>query len=80
MIIWDEIRYVPDINTAHVLDGHINTCDSCEKWGEECESCNVSVPVTCDIHQRKVTMAQMTICGVPVGLPYELSAESKDKE
>lgn len=77
MIKWDEIRYVPDVNTAHVSDGYINICDSCEKWGETCETCNVSVPITCDIHPRKITMAQMAICGVPVGSPYELSAESE---
>ena len=41
-----------------------------------CETCNVSVPITCEIHPQKVTMTQMTICGVPVGLPYELSVES----
>lgn len=80
MIMWNETRLLPDINTTHVLDGCENTCESCEEWGEKCETCNVSVPIVCDsgLHAEQVTMAQMTICGIPVGSPYEVSRDRKE--
>lgn len=78
MIRWKETRVAPDIDTAHVLDGCENTCETCEDWGEKCETCNVSVPIVCDLHSEQITMEQMTICGIPVGSPYEVSADSEE--
>lgn len=73
MITWKEKRLVPKIETVHIADGYDNTCESCEEWGEKCEFCNVFVPLTSDYEVKEVTMAQMTICGIPVGTPYEVN-------
>lgn len=73
MITWKEKRLVPKIETVHIADGYDNPCESCEEWGEKCEFCNVFVPLTSDYEVKEVTMAQMTICGIPVGTPYEVS-------
>ena len=72
MIFWNETRLVPDVKNTHVLDGCENVCEKCEDWGEKCETCDISVPIVCDsgLHTEQVTMAQMTICGIPVGNPY----------
>ena len=78
MICWKETRVVPDMNTAHVIEGSEDICSDCEEWGEKCETCNVGVPITCDLHFEQVTMAQMTICGIPVGNPYEVAADSEE--
>ena len=34
MITWKEYRLVPIIETAHVLDGCDNHCETCESCGE----------------------------------------------
>lgn len=80
MLVWDELKCVPDIETAHVLEGYEDVCSDCEDWGEKCETCDASVPITCDLHFKKVKMAQMTICGIPVDTPYEIKEESEVKE
>jgi hypothetical protein len=72
MITWKEQRLVPIIETARVLDDCENVCETCENFGELCESCNASVPITCDYEFKEVTMCQLTICGIPVGCPYEV--------
>lgn len=72
MITWKEYRLVPIIDTAHVVDGFDNPCDTCENWGDACESCDAFVPITSDYEFKEVTMGQMLICGVPVGSPYEV--------
>ncbi len=80
MKTWKEVRMVPDIGSAHVLDGHVDLCSSCTKLDnindedadDICEHCDVSVPITCDIHPQVVTMTTMTICGIPVGEPYQV--------
>ena len=61
------------METAHVLEDYDNPCETCENWGYKCESCNVSVPITCDFEIEEVTMCQMTMCGIPIGTPYELT-------
>lgn len=45
--------------------------ETCGDWGEKCELCDTCVPLTCNFEIKEVTMKQMTICGVPVGIPYE---------
>ena len=73
MITWKEQRLVPIIDTTRVVDGYDNPCETCEDWGYKCESCNVCVPITCDFEIKEVTMCQMTMCGIPVGRPYEVN-------
>ena len=73
MITWKERRLVPIIDTTHVVEGYDNPCETCENWGDKCESCNVSVPITCDFEIKEATMCQMTMCGIPIGTPYELT-------
>ena len=70
MLIWEELKLVPDINSAVIVGENI--CNTCEKWGEACETCDVSVPIICDFHYEKVKMAQVTIYGISVGEPYEI--------
>ena len=72
MITWKEQRLVPIMETAHILDGYDNPCETCEHWGYKCESCGVSVPITCDFEVKEVTMRQMLICGIPTGRPWEV--------
>ena len=74
MIEWREKRIVPKIETVHVLDGYDNPCESCEEWGRKCEFCNAFVPLTSDYEIKEVMMTQMTICGIPVGTPYEVDS------
>ena len=33
MITWKEQRLVPIIETAHILEGYDNPCETCEDWG-----------------------------------------------
>lgn len=73
MITWKEKRLVPKIEMVHIVDGYDNPCEYCEECGEKCEFCDVSVPITSDYEIKEVTMAQMTICGIPVGTPYEVN-------
>ena len=73
MITWKEKRVVPKIETVHILDGYDNPCESCEDWGEKCEFCTVSIPITSEYIIKEATMAQMTMCGIPIGSPYEVS-------
>lgn len=75
MINWKEQYLVPDMDSVHVKDGYENVCENCEKWGSACERCNVSVPLVADrmvVKERE--MAVMTICGIPVGTPYEVGS------
>lgn len=73
MITWKEQRLVPIVETTRVLEGHDNPCETCENWGYQCESCNVSVPITCDFEIKEVTMRQLLMCGIPVGRPHEVN-------
>lgn len=72
MLVWNELRCVPDLEKSHIAEGYDNICSDCDEWGEKCESCAVSVPIECDVHFKEVKMAQMTICGIPVDTPYEI--------
>lgn len=74
MIEWREKRIIPKIETVHILDGYDNPCESCEEWRRKCEFCNAFVPLTSDYEVKEVTMAKMTICGIPVGTPYEVDS------
>lgn len=80
MLVWTKLKCVPDIETAHVIEGYEDICSDCDEWGEKCETCNVSIPIACDLHFEEVKMAQMTICGIPVDMPYEIKEESEDEE
>ena len=71
-MIWKEKRLKPKIETTKVKDGYENICETCEDWGEKCESCNVSVPVETEFEEVEVTMAQFSIYGIPTGSPYEI--------
>ena len=73
MITWKERRIVPKIETVHIIDGYNNLCEFCEDWGEKCELCDVCVPLTSDYEIKEVTMAQMTMYGIPIGTPYEVN-------
>jgi hypothetical protein len=75
MITWKEKYLVPNIETTHVVDGYEDICGNCEKWGEACESCDISVPITTDefIVEEK-TMTILTCCGIPIGHPYEVKS------
>lgn len=73
MIEWKEKRLVPKDGATHVKEGYDNPCETCEQWGEACESCDVSVPLVVDEYEEiEITMRQMTLCGIPVGYPYEV--------
>lgn len=71
--MWKENRLYPKLETATISDGYEDICDKCENWGEACESCNVSIPIECEMGIEEITMDIMTICGIPVGFPYEIS-------
>ena len=71
MIAWKEYRLIPIIESTHVVDGYDNPCETCENWGEACESCDVCVPITCDFEVKEVIMRQFLMCGIPVGIPWE---------
>lgn len=73
MIKWKEKRVIPKIETVHIVDGYDNPCESCEEWGEKCEFCDVSVPLTSDYEIKEVTMVQMIMYGIPIGSPYEVN-------
>lgn len=73
MITWKEQRLVSIVETSHVVEGYNNLCETCEDWGEKCESCDICVPITCNYEFKEVTMGQMTICGIPVGSSYEIT-------
>jgi len=68
---------VPNMDTVHVKDGYDNPCDTCEEWGEACESCDVSVPLVADEYEEKtVTIKQLALCGIPFGDPiYEFDID-----
>ena len=70
-IEWTETRLVPVLDTMHVADGYENICESCDQWGVACESCDVSVPIIGEFEAKEVKMCQPTICGIPVGRPYQ---------
>ena len=72
MVTWKEYRLFPIMDSVHVVEGYDNPCETCENWGYACESCNVSVPVISDFRIKEVTIGQMTICGIPVGNPFEV--------
>lgn len=72
MITWKEQRFVPIVETSRIIEGYDNPCETCEYWGEKCETCDAFVPITSDYEFKEVTMGQMLICGVPVGSPYEV--------
>lgn len=73
MLEWKERRLVPKMDSVHVMEGYENVCETCEKWGEACEECDVSVPLVTDEWEvKEVTMRQMTLCGIPVGHAYEV--------
>ena len=72
MITWREKRLFPIVETVHVIEGYDNLCETCENWGDKCEFCDASVPITCDFEFKEVTMGQMLVCGIPVGDPYEV--------
>jgi hypothetical protein len=72
MITWKEQRLVPIIDTTRVVEGYDNPCETCENWGDKCESCGIFVPIRCDFEIKEVTMCQMTMCGIPIGTPYEV--------
>lgn len=80
MLVWTKLKCVPDIETAHVIEGYEDICSDCEEWGEKCETCDASVPITCDLHFEEAKMSQMTICGIPVGMPYEIKEERSGEE
>ena len=73
MIEWKESRLVPKEGTTRVMDGYDNPCEDCEKWGEACENCDVCVPLTCELERKEVIMRQITLCGIPVVYPYEVT-------
>lgn len=54
------------------MEGYENTCETCENWGEACESCDVCVPLVSEMKVVEVTMRQDTLCGIPIGNPYEV--------
>lgn len=73
MIRWKEKYLVPNVDKTHIADGYENTCESCERWGEDCESCDVSIPIVVDeflVEEKDMTI--LTCCGIPVGKPYEI--------
>lgn len=72
MIEWKETRVVPVGGTTRVMEGYDNPCETCEKWGEACETCDVVVPLVSEMKVVEVTMRQNTLCGIPVGYPYEV--------
>lgn len=72
MIEWKETRVVPVEGTAHVMEGYDNPCENCERWGDECECCDVVVPLVSEMKVVEVTMRQDTLCGIYIGHPYEV--------
>lgn len=70
IMIWKEKVLVPKMDTVHIKDRYDNPCKACEEWGEQCEFCNVSVPLVSEYEYEEITMKQMVICGIPVGCAY----------
>ena len=77
VLTWQEQRLFPIEGTTRVLDGYVDVCESCEDWGEKCEFCDAFVPITCDLDVKEVTMAQMTLCGIPTGHPKEIKMDNE---
>ena len=51
--------------------GMKNVCENCPDWGPKCETCDAFVPTVIDKFRiKEITLAQMDICGIPVGHPY----------
>ncbi len=66
-------RYVmvPVMDSVHVAEGYENVCENCPDWGPKCETCDAFVPTVIDEFRiKEITLAQMDICGIPVGHPY----------
>ena len=72
---WKERRIYPKLETAHIADGCEDVCSSCENWGEACETCRVCIQVECDFGVKEITMDVVTLCGIPIGTPYEVGRE-----
>lgn len=71
MLEWKEKIMVPDVDTVHIADSCKNLCEECEEWGEQCESCDASVPLTADKWiEQEIICRLVCICGIPVGVPY----------
>lgn len=69
---WKEKLVVPKMDSVHIKEGYENLCDNCMK-DIDCEFCDVSIPIVADKWEvKEVTMRQMTLCGIPVGYPYEV--------
>lgn len=72
MIEWKEKRLVPKEGATHIKEGYEDPCEEC-MCEIDCEECDVSVPIVCDEYEvKEVTVRQMTLCGIPVGHPYEV--------
>lgn len=75
---WKETRLVPKEGTTHVMEGYENICETCENWGEACECCDIVVPLVSEFERKEVTMRMNTLCGVPIGNPYEVKENEHD--
>ena len=73
MIEWLETVLVPKMETVKVLSDNpqdIDKCWNCMKGN--CEKCDDLTPITCEFTTKQVKMRQVTLCGIPVGYPYQV--------
>lgn len=69
---WKEYRLKPKENITHIKEDYENICENCE-LEIDCEECNVSIPLVVDEFEREeVIIRQNTLCGIPIGYPYEV--------
>lgn len=71
MIEWREYRVVPKKGTTHIMKGYEDPCINC-MLEIDCEECDISVPIVCELETKEVIMRQDTLCGIPIGHPYRV--------
>lgn len=72
MFEWKERRLLPKEGSEHIPVEYRNVCENC-MLDIDCECCDISIPlVMTEWEVKEVTMRQNTLCGIPVGHPYEV--------
>ena len=72
---WYEKVLVPKLETVKVLSNNPQDIDKCFNCTKEmdCEDCDDLTPITCELQVKKVKMAQIVLCGIPIGTPYQIN-------
>lgn len=72
---WTEKVLVPDLEATRVLSDNpldADKCWNCNK-GIDCEDCEDLTSITSDYIIKEIKMAQVVLCGIPVGAPYRIN-------